>query len=176
MATAITTDPTEVELIFDQRDYRGEPGKVTIPLDGAVDSTDLIGFVDDYIALTNALITPTVKYTYGFTGYATAGKPSSSAQGLIAAIFAMEFQKANPLNAAKTIEKQVVLPAYLDAIMNAGVSPHIAVTTNTTLNNAIAFLETYLDYVAVSGVHYPGSWTFNPGSKFGTKLTVTDGF
>jgi len=175
MATAIGSLLTN-ELVLKVQDSAAEPGVVRIALDGATSDANIISIVDDYIAETNALVEPSLVRTYPFTGYATSGRPISALQNLIASILAIDFQKANPLNAAKTVSKQVPLVAYLEAIRNDAVFPHVPVTTDATLNALIALLEAKLDYVGADGAHYPGGWTFNPSSKFGTKLTVTDGF
>src|ERR1041385_8282946 len=104
MATAIGSLQTN-ELVLGLMDEAGEPGTVRIPLDGAMSDADVIATLDDYIALTNAIVEPKLVRTYPFTGFATAGKPAAALQSLIAAILALDFQKANPLNAAKTIQK-----------------------------------------------------------------------
>lgn len=174
MATTITGIVSN-ELVFDLSDYTGETAKVVIPLDGAATNADIIAIVDNYIALSNALPVPTIRRSYGFAGYDADGA-ATSAQLLLAAIFAMQFEKPNPLNALKQISKQILVPAYIDTLRNDGVRPHVAVTDNANLNALIALLEDNLNYLAVDGDLYPGGWTFNAGSKFGTKATVTDGY
>lgn len=163
-------------LVMNMVDYTDEPAKVSIPLGGAISNADIQTIVDDYVALTNCLVVPRLIRTYGFTGVAVAGKPSASAQNLSAAILAMEFQKVNPVNAAKDIVRQLAIPAYLDALRNDGVKPHVPVTGNATLNALITLLSANLTIQGSDGLYYPGGWTYNVGSKFGTKLTVTDGF
>lgn len=165
------------ELVLDLRDYTGETARVIIPLDGAMSDADIIAIVDEYITATNALVTPTIKRQYDFAGYAVAGRPKNGTnpQALLAAVLALEFQKVSPLNAAKTITKQILLPAYVDALRNDAVTPHVPVTNNTNLNTLTTGIADGLDVVLADGNHYPNGWTFNPGSKFGTRTTVTDG-
>jgi hypothetical protein len=175
MATAIGSILSN-ELVINLTDEADEPGRLTLPLDGATSDADIIAIVDDYAALTNAVIEPVLVRRYPFTGYATAGKPAAALQSLIATMVALDFQKDNPVNAAKSISRQVPIYAYLNAIRNDAVKPHVPVTTNSTLNALIALLEANLNYLGADGILYPGGWTYNPASKFGTKLTVTDGF
>lgn len=176
MATAIG-DQLSVELVLDLKDYKGEEGRVVIPLAGEILDGVIIDIVDEYIAATNVLVTPSINRKYGFTGYDTTGRPKDGThpQALLAALLAMEFQKVSPLNSSKTVTKQIALPGYVDALSNDAVIPHVPVTGNSNFNSLTANLADELDFVAADGAHYPGGWTFNPGSKFGTKLTVTDG-
>lgn len=176
MATAIGGSPIRNELVLELVDEADETGAVSIPLDGATTDANIIAIVDDYIALSNALVTPYVTRKYAFTGYATAGKPAAAVQSLIAAVGVLEFQKTNPVNAAKTVVKQVPIAAYLNALRNDAVKPHLFVTGNATLNALIALLEANMNFTGADGILYPGGWTYNTGSKFGTKLTVTDGY
>lgn len=177
MATVIGAAPDVRELRMKFLDEADEPAVIQIPLDGAAVDADVIAIVDDYVALSNAqLLSATIVDALPITGFSTAGKPSVSAVSLVAGILAMEFQKANPLNFSKDISKQILLPAYLNALRNDAVKPHVPVTTNATLNALVILLAANLDYLAADGAHYPGSWAFNTSSKFGTKATVTDGF
>lgn len=177
MATVIGAAPDVRELVMKFSDTAGEPAEIRIPLDGAATDADIILIVDDYVALSNAeLLSASVTDKLPITGYSTAGKPSASNVPLVAAVLAMEFQKVNPLNFSKDITKQVLLPAYIAAIRNDAVKPHVPVTTNATLNALTVLLAANLDYVGADGAHYPGSFAFNSSSKFGTKATVTDGF
>lgn len=177
MATVIGGAPVARELRMKFVDTAGEETVIQIPLDGAADDADIIAIVDDYVALSNAeLLEASVTDRLPITGFSTAGKPSVSNVPLVAAIFAMEYQKVNPLNFAKDVTKQVLLPAYIAAIRNDAVKPHVPVTTNATLNALTVLLAANLDYLAADGAHYPGAWAFNTSSKFGTKATVTDGF
>ena len=175
MATTINGTALSNELVLDYSDYTGETARVTIPLDGATSDANIISIVDDIIALSNGLIVPTIRRTFSFAGYASAGRPLSESQNLLAAIVALDFPKVSPINAAKTVEKQVPILAYIDAIRNDDIKPHVPVTDNATLNALVALLEDKLDFLAADGTRYPGGWTYNPASKFGTKLSVTDG-
>lgn len=175
MATTIDDILTN-ELVINMLDDSGEPGKISIPLDGAASDADIIAIVDGFAALTNGLIEPKIVRSYPFLGYAVAGKPAAALQSLIAAVFAIDLQKVSPINATKTLHKQVLIPAYLDALRNDAVTPHSPVTGNSTLNALIALLEDNVNYFGPDGVYYPGGWTYSIGSsKFGTKLSVTDG-
>lgn len=177
MATVIGGSPDVRVLRMTFSDSADEPAVIEIPLDGGATDADIILIVDDYVALSNAeLLKAVVTDALPITGFSTAGKPSSAAMPIVAAILAMEFQKVNPLNFSKDISKQILLPAYLEALRNDAVKPHVPVTTNATLNALTVLLAANLDYVGADGVHYPGSWAFNTSSKFGTKATVTDGF
>lgn len=176
MAAAIGGSPTAIDIIINWVDEADENARQVISIDDAADA-DITTFIDNLVALSNALaVTVQVVYKFDVTGYATAGKPSTSAQSLLAAILAMQFDKANPLNGSKTVTKQVPLPAYINAIRNDSIQPHVPVTTNTNLNDLVAFLEDHLMYVAADGSLNAGAWAFNTNSKFGTKPTVTDGF
>jgi len=177
MASAVGSTPEVRMLRMTFEDNAGEPAVIEIPLDGAADDADIATIVDDYVALSNALLLKaTVTDVLPITGFSTSGKPASADVPLVAAVLAMEFQKVNPLNFSKDIEKQVLLPAYLKAIRNDAVKPHVPVTTNATLNALTVLIADNLDYVGADGAHYPGAWAFNSSSKFGTKATVTDGF
>lgn len=177
MATVVAGSPDSRILRMTFSDSADEPAVIEIPLDGAATDADIISIVDDYVALSNAeLLKAVIVDSLPITGFSTAGKPSSSAMPLVAAIFAMEFQKVNPLNFAKNVSKQIILPAYIEALRNDSVKPHVPVTTNATLNALTVLLAANLDYVGADGAHYPGSWAYNTSSKFGTKATVTDGF
>jgi len=175
MAAAIDAVPTGIELRLIWIDEAGEPAPQTISIDDA-DDTDIETFLEDLASCSNALLSAKVVYVFGVTGITSVGKPAAALQSLVAAILAMEFQKANPLNALKTVTKQVALPAYLNALRNDAVKPHIPVTTDAALNGVIGFLGDHLMYTGVDGEPYGGGWTFNWASKFGTKPTVTDGF
>lgn len=175
MASAVGTTALSNELIIDFTDYAGEPARVTIPLDGAESDANIALIVDDFAALTNSIIHAKVSRVFDITGTAVSGKPATAVEALNAAVLGMEFQKVSPLNAAKTLTRTVLLPAYLAALVNLGVVPHVPVTGNTTLNDLTAKLAAGLDVVLADGNHYPGGWTYNVGSKFGTKETVTDG-
>lgn len=177
MATTIGGTPAIRVLKMVFTDTAGEDAPVILDLDGATTDADIISIVDDYAALSNALLTEcSVTDRFAVTGFAVAGKPSASNVPLVAGIFAMEFQKVNPLNFSRDVTKQAILPAYLAALRNDAVKPHVPVTTNATLNALHALLAANLDYLAADGAHYPGSWAYNTSSKFGTKATVTDGF
>ena len=102
MASAVGGTALSNELIIDFTDFAGEPARVTIPLDGAMTDANIALVVDDYAALTNAIIHAKVSRTFDITGTAVAGKPASAAVPLNAAVLGMEFQKVSPLNAAKT--------------------------------------------------------------------------
>lgn len=176
MATVISGSPTQIDIIFNWNDEADESARQVVSIDDAADA-DIIQYVDDTVALSNALAESIqVVYKFDITGYATAGKPAAAVQSLLAAILAMQFDKANPLNGSKTVSKQVALPAYINALRNDSVQPHIPVTTNANLNSLVAFLEDHLMYVAADGSLNAGGWAFNLNSKFGTKPTVTDGF
>lgn len=176
MATVIGGSPTSIDVVFNWVDEADENARQVVSIDDAADA-DIEAYVDNTVALSNALaVSVQVVYKFDVTGYATAGKPSASAQSLLAAILAMEFNKANPLNGSKTVLKQVPLPAYINALRNDSIQPHVPVTTNTNLNDLVAFLEDHLMYVAADGSLNAGGWAFNTNSKFGTKPTVTDGF
>ncbi len=177
MATVIGSAPLVRELRLKFVDEADEEAIINIPLDGAAVDADIIAIVDDYAALSNAYLAEvTVTDRLAITGYAVAGKPAVTAQPLVAAIFAMEFQKVNPLNAAKTVTKQVLLPAYINAIRDDSVKPHIPTTLNSTLNDLTDLIAANLTYLRADNVYSPGAWAFNHSSKFGTKATVTDGF
>jgi len=176
MATVIGGSPTQIDIIVNWNDEADESAREVFSIDDAADA-DITAFVDNLVALSNALAESIqVVYKFDITGYLTAGKPSTSSQSLLAAILAMEFQKANPLNGSKQVVKQVALPAYINALRNDSVQPHIPVTTNTNFNDLVAFLEDHLMYIAADDSLNAGGWAFNLNSKFGTKPTVTDGF
>lgn len=178
MATAIGGTPNSRELVLDLLDYTGETARVSMPLQGATSDASIIAIIDAYIAATNIRVIPSLKNTFGFTGYATAGRPKdgTNPQAFLSSMLAMEFQATNPLNAnAKPITKQVPLLGYLDALRNDGVKPHVPVTGNANFNNLVTDIAAALSYVGPDGVAYSPTWLFNPGSKFGTKLSVTDG-
>lgn len=176
MATVISGAPTQIDIVFNWNDEADEGARQVVSIDDAADA-DIIAYVDNTVAVSNALAESVqLLYKFDVTGYATAGKPSASSQSLLAAILAMEFNKANPLNGSKSVLKQVALPAYINALRNDSVQPHIPVTTNANLNALVAFLEDHLMYIAADGSLNAGGWAFNLNSKFGTKPTVTDGF
>lgn len=176
MATAIGSIMAN-ELVIEFEDYTLETAKVAIPLDGATTDADITAIVDGFAALSGALIlSAKVVRSFPVTGFAVSGKPSSSAPGLVAAILAMDFSKTNPVNALKTVSKQVLLPSYIASILNNSSKPYRPVTGNSTYNTLIGLLEADLDFVGSDGNHYPGGWSYNnANSKFGTKLSVTDG-
>lgn len=175
MASAIGGSPTSRELKITVVDTAGEDATLTIPLDGITTDVAITTFVDNYASLSNAKVSATVVDKFDLTGIAVSGKPSTSSQSLIANILAIQLEKPNPLNSNKTVSKQIILAAYVQALRNDAVKPHVPVTNSTPLNAMIAFLESNLDFVGLDDAHYPGSWTYNPSSKFGTKLSVTDG-
>jgi hypothetical protein len=176
MAATIGATPTSIELRLVYLDEAGEPAPVTIPLGATSADADIETLIEDLAPLTNAFLSAKLVKSYDVTEITNTGKPAVAVQSLVAAILAVEFQRANPLNANKTIRKQVILPAYINAIRNDGVTPHVPVTSNADLNAVVAYLEDHLDYVDVAGDHYEGGWTYNPSSKFGTRPTVTDGY
>lgn len=175
MAVSVNADPDIIELRLVWTDEAGEDAPIVIPLAGDSTDANIATLVDHLIALSNASLDAQLKKIYNLTGITNAGKPAVTAQPLVAAIFAMDFQKVNPVNASKSVSKQVLVPAYINAIRNDGITPHVPVTDNADLNAIYAYLETNLQFVGSDGLFYPGSWTYNPASKFGTKLTVTDG-
>ncbi len=147
MASAVGSVALSNELIIDFTDFAGEPARVTIPLDGAMTDANIALVVDDYAALTNSIIHAKVSRTFNITGTAVAGKPANTAMPLNAAVLGLEFQKVSPLNAARTLTRIVLLPAYLAALVNMSVVPHVPVTTNATLNALVALIGTNLDVV-----------------------------
>lgn len=179
MASAVAGTATLQDIQISLLDMANEPAQVNITVAGGMSDADIATLVDDYAALSNAVITKCVVVRrFAVTGFAVAGKPSTAAIPLVAAILAMEFEAPNPRNAlAKPVSKQIPLPAYIDAIRNDVVVPHVPVTGNATLNGLIALLQTNLVHVdSVTGdITSAGEYVFNPASKFGTKLTVTDG-
>lgn len=177
MASAVDIAPNLTNLRIKWIDEADETGTVNILLDGATTDADLGLIVDDFAALSNALITKVDAIrAFPITGFAIAGKPAVAAQPLIASILSMEFNAPNPRNELMTVTKQVPLPAYINAIRNDSVKPHAPVTDNATLNDLTAKLAANLVFVdKVTNDITVGGWVFNTGSKFGTKLTVTDG-
>lgn len=174
MASAVGSSAETKELRISYTDEAGETATQTIVLEGITTDAAIALYIDHLEAVTNAKITAKVVVSFPVTGIANTGKPSASSQSLLATILAMEFDKVSPLNDAKDISKQVLIPAYINSLRGT-TKPLKPVTNNSNLNAMIAFLESNLDYVAADGNHYAGSWTYNTSSKFGTKPTVTDG-
>jgi len=176
MASSVSSTAEVKELRISYEDIAGETAVQTLVLSGLVSSAAIALYIDHLEAVTNAKITAKVVVSFPVDGIANTSKPATSGQSLLAAIAALDFQKTNPINSLKTVSKQVLIPAYLDAIRNDEVKPHVPVTDNTNLNAMIAMLESNLDYLGGDGAHYGGEFTYNPASKFGTKPTITDGF
>lgn len=165
-----------IELILDFLDVAGETGRVIIPLGGTTSDANVVSIVTAITNLTNAFFDAKVSKKYPVTGNTQAGKPAVAVEALIAAIFAADFEGTNPVNPAKTVSKQVVIPAYIDAIRIPTPKPVHADDAQTDLAALILLLNAHLDYVDATGAHNEGILAYNPASKFGTKLTVTDGF
>lgn len=176
MASTIAANPETVDIRIHLIDESGEDTTVTLPLAGDTTDADIQTFVDNYATLTNAIVDDvTIVKRFVVTGIAVAGKPAVTPQTLVAAILALTFEKPHPIAPSGNVRKQVLLPAYVNAIRNDAVTPHVPVTGNANLDAITAFLEDALQYEGLDGVGYPGGWTYNPASKFGTRLTVTDG-
>lgn len=175
MATAVGSLES-IDLVIDYLDATGETGRVVIPLGTTTSDANVVSIIDNITPLTNAFMDAKVVKKYAVTGNTQVGKPAAGPERLIASIFAADFERANPLNAAKFVSKQVIIPAYDTVFQETTPKPVHADETNTNLAALITLLQNHLDYVDVAGTHYEGGFTYNPASKFGTKLTVTDGF
>ena len=163
-------------LIMDFVDVAGETARIEVPLGATTTDANVVSIITAITALTNAFIDAKVVKRYPITGNTQVGKPQVGPEGLLAAIFAMDFAGANPLNAAKEVSKQVVIPAYDTIIRVLTPKPVHADTADTNLAALITLLEAHLDYVDVAGTHHEGILDYSSASKFGTKLTVTDGY
>lgn len=172
MAIAIGSAPDEVSLRIQFKDVDGEEVIKVVSLDGAMTDADIVVLMTSLDALTNAgVLKASVVTSRPITGFSAA---SSAAQNTIGYIMALTFEKANPLNANKTVRKSFIVPAPPDALKDTDKKP---VEGNTALDDIISGLEDWLNYLGVDGTYYPGGWTYNrSASGFGTVNNEIDGF
>src|ERR1044072_2752766 len=151
MAASIDAAASSIELRITYTDVRGETARVTLVLDSALTDGDLEALIDHIDALTNSAMTVNIVSVRGVTGLASA---SSSAQSLVAAFMALDFTNANPINTDLAVHKQVVTPAYLDALYAAG----FPVEGNTHLDAIVAGVGDSLVYVGLDESINVGGW------------------
>lgn len=175
MAIVVGSTNETIELRISFVDEADETAVQTIVFDGSTTDTEIQNYLTNLEVLTNAYFTAKVVRIYPVTGIVNSGKPAAAVQSLLSSVLAMQFEAEHPLNSAKTVTKQVLIPAYINALRDDSTKPHKPVTNNSNLNALTAILALNLDYLAVTGTHYTPLWSFNTGSKFGTKLSVTDG-
>jgi hypothetical protein len=177
MAITVSSAAADAILRIEWRDYRGETVVQNIALDPALDpTTDIIPILTALDGLSNAIM---VKASFllgtGFTGMNTT--PGTGLQPLVAAREILTFTKVNPLNAAKTVTRQVGIPAYADALVDVSAgTPYHPVSTDSAQNGLTAALAAGLNYKGSDGLFYPGGWTYALSqSGFITVGSETDG-
>lgn len=155
MAIAIgTADEKLLRLEF--QDAKGKRVTKTYALSGTVSDADIItalGYIDN---MSNAFVVRGVILTSRpITGMKAAAV--NALQNTNVSEMLLTFSKVNPINAAKTVLKEVVIPSYVDALEQSDGTPD---QTNNDLLGWIVFCQTNLTYFAANGTFYPGNWTY----------------
>jgi hypothetical protein len=152
-------------------DIKGETMVSIIPLDVAITDEDVVIILTALETCSNAKIKEAALQTSRLAeGLATAA--SDASQNLVAARLGLTLEKANPLNANKTVAKMVQIPAYADILYVGGAVK----SDDVILNGLIAVLQESLSYQAIDETWYPDNWVYTAArSGFFTVPSKTDG-
>lgn len=169
VALGAAADERVVRILF--KDYRTEKVVKTFSLDGATTDADVEAILTDIDTLSNSgVVKSSVQTAIGATGW---GAAVNALQSSVADIMALTFTQVDPVNAANTITKSFIVPAYVDALMDTDFKP---VTNNATLNDLITKLEANLAFKGSDGIIYAGGWTYQRNmSGFGKTSREIDG-
>jgi len=145
-------------------------------LDGGISDTDVINLLTDMDACSNAKM-----INVNFGGRLASGQKgtaSTSSQNLVSAFMQLNFEKVDPVNAAKTVRKSWALPAYADALRGSDNAPDVGTPGTGSLaerlGRIVATLEANLAFLGADGVYDNGGWTY-VGGGFGTGNDIIDG-
>ena len=176
MAVTLSAAPSVNTIRILNRSTTQDEAQKVFQVDGAMSDADIIDMLDQYDHLTNALIVSCKVGERTATGFKSSA--SSSAQNLVSAFMVLTFEKANPVNALKTVTKNFIVPAYIDSLRNSSNNPDVGTPGTGSLAARLGLLVQYLEdnlaYLGADGVQYPGGWTY-AGGGFGTGNDVIDG-
>jgi hypothetical protein len=175
MAITLSASPDTVFMRLVMEASSGDQAIKTTEIDGAYDDTETIAFLTALDQVSNA------KFTGKVGGRLISGQKSSAgttSQNLISAFMVLNFSKVDPVNAAKTVSKSYVIPAYPDTLVASGYVPDVGTPGTGSLaaylGTVVAWLEDNLAYLGNDGTYYNGGFTYQ-GGGFGTGNDVVDG-
>lgn len=171
MAATFGAAPTYRVVRIELQDTDGESVIKTFEVDGDTTNADIATMLDALAVVSNCkFVRTTVSDVYAVTGLPAVAQ--NVLQNTVGAVLSLIFQQADPINAAKTLKKQWVIPAYLEAIKGVDLLP---VSNNASLNAITTFLTANLAVKIADGTYQAGGWTYNRAlSRFGTTLRKID--
>lgn len=175
MAITLSAAPDTVFTRLVMTSVSGDQAVKNTEIDGGYDDTATIAALTALDQISNAKFTGKVG---GRTISGQKGSASSSSQNLISAFMVLNFSKVDPVNAANTVSKSYVVPAYVDTLRQTDNTPDVGTPGTGSLaaylGTLVAWLEDNLAYLGADGTYYNGGWTYQ-GGGFGTGNDVIDG-
>lgn len=131
----------------------------TFKLDGTLNDTQIIAFLTALSLTSNAgIVSATVD------GRKVNGWPAAvnALQNLVSAIMVLAFTRTNPVNSAKQITHNFVIPAYKDALRLDTGKPD---DSDTNVAALISALQSGIVIQGSDGAYYTGSFTYDAGES-----------
>jgi hypothetical protein len=161
MPITFTTNPNTKTLSVTFQDWRGQRRLMKIKLIGTVANTAIEAFLEDLEAVTNArILKAEVLSEFEASGMGTTATDAPNPE--ISNLMALNFTAINPLNAAKRVNKSVLIPAFIRAIESTNGSG-AAFAAQPNLAAIITFFEAGLAYTAANGSHYGNLFDYAGG-------------
>lgn len=175
MAITLSAAPDVVSIRLNMESYSGDTAIKNTEIDGGYDDTETIAALTALDNCSNAKFTGKVG---GRTISGQKGSAVNALQSLISTFMVLNFEKVDPVNAAKVVSKSYVVPAYVDSLVGAGSAPNPTTpgtgSPSAYLGTLIAYLEDNLGYLGADGTYYNGGFTY-VGGAFGTGADLVDG-
>jgi len=177
MAITLSAAPAVVPVRLVMLSDTGDSLIKNTEIDGGYDNTEMIAFLTALDNVSNASFTGKVG---GRVIAGQKGSPISAMQNMISVFMVLNFEKADPLNAAAVVSKSYTVPAFKEVLRTGGSGSTPDVGTPGTgspseyLGTLIAFLEDNLGYLGADAAYYNGGWTY-AGGAFGTGADLVDG-
>lgn len=171
MAATFGASPSARVIRMNMEDVDGEQVIKTFEVAGDTTNAQIATMLDAMAVVSNCKYNSvTVSDVYAVTGLPSVAQ--DVLQNSIGMILSLVLTKTDPINAAKTIEKGFVIPAYLNALKGVDLLP---VSNNAQLNAITTFLTDHLTTKVADGSYSPGNWTYQRArSRFGSTLRKID--
>lgn len=171
MAATFGANPSYRVIRLELEDVDAERVIKTFEVAGTTTNADIATMLDAFAVISNCkVVRCTVSNVYEVTDIAPVAQ--NILQNSVGMILEMVFTKTDPVNAAKTLVRGFVVPAYLNALKDTDL---LTVTNNASLNAVRDFLIANLTVKVADGTYTSGGWTFNRArSRFGSTLRKTD--
>jgi hypothetical protein len=134
----------------------GSNNKVTktFKIDGTLDDTAMLAVLTALQNCSNAGIVQGSVDGRKITGWQA---PITALQDLLGAVMVLNFQRTNPVNSAKTVSHNFIVPAYKSSVKGDDGKP---LDTDTNLSALISALQSGIVILGSDGNYYTGSFTY----------------